>query len=274
MIYSHPFNTFVMKLSAPLTLSLHQIYLWPKFSTPLARYGSQHDGGYLLPPYIRPHLRMVVSFGINVNWSFESSLLKNLSIPLAAYDINDIPFVISRYFFAGVYKFFFKSLSLKDFFARALLLPHFFLFFRGSRSFHVKKIDNKVIEVLLQELPLNTLLKCDIEGSEYSILDQIIFYRAKFAALIFEFHDCVANHTKLKAFIGALSDSHSIVHLHVNNYESPTDDKLLKLVELTICRNDLLENIIDPPCFLPIDGLDSPTIPSLPDILLTKPQNG
>ena len=230
-----------------------------------------NDGGYLIPSYVTPHIEKCISFGINVNWSFESSLLRRQDIPLDAYDINYIPFVLLRFILGGFYKFLRARLDFSSLLRRMHLFFRFFLFFRGSHRFQQKRIDLSSIIPILREIPDNTLLKCDIEGSEYCILDSVLEYRSRLAILVFEFHDCIPNNSQLESFITAISSTHTVVHLHANNFESPSFDGRLNLIELTICRNDLINHISAPPLILPIPLLDTPTLPNRPDITLAKP---
>ena len=63
-------------------------------------------------------------------------------------------------------------------------------FFKGKIAFPVKdKIDtdiNKVFSRIPKEN--NVVLKSDIEGSEYEVIDQILNYSDRIEMLIFEFH--------------------------------------------------------------------------------------
>ena len=63
------------------------------------------------------------------------------------------------------------------------------------------------------EKPL--LLKIDIEGSEYRLLDEIISNQNFLSGLIIEFHDVDLNLNKINEFIENFSLSLSHIHLTI-----------------------------------------------------------
>src|SRR3546814_17298787 len=65
----------------------------------------------------------------------------------------------------------------------------------------------------------NILLKIDIEGAEYEILDAIVVNRKSFVACVIEFHLIDRHHDDLEKFISAMSDDFVVVHFHANNFE-------------------------------------------------------
>lgn len=63
------------------------------------------------------------------------------------------------------------------------------------------------------------LLKIDIEGSEYDLIDIIESYEKNIIGFVIEFHDLDNNISILKNFINNLKD-YKLIHIHGNNYSS------------------------------------------------------
>ena len=74
------------------------------------------------------------------------------------------------------------------------------------------------------------ILKIDIEGDEYKILEQIKKQFLKINLLIIEFHNIHKNLNKLKNFIK--KTKFKIIHIHGNNYGYKQ-----KLVEMTFINS-------------------------------------
>mgnify|MGYP001472731561 CR=1 FL=1 len=75
------------------------------------------------------------------------------------------------------------------------------------------------------------VLKMDIEGNEYNILDDIIQNQKNMIGMVIEFHSCDLMSEKIKLFIEKLSLD--LVHIHVNNYGPVTKDRFPTVIELT-----------------------------------------
>ena len=79
------------------------------------------------------------------------------------------------------------------------------------------------------------ILKIDIEGSEYRILDGIIANHKKLSGLVIEFHDCDINLSKIERFIENFDLK--LVHIHANNHGLVDLDKKIPLaLELTFSK--------------------------------------
>jgi hypothetical protein len=65
----------------------------PKFLCPikprsLVRVGRDNEGGYLVDPIDIDQSDVLVSFGLNDDWSFEKDFVERKNVPLLAYDAS------------------------------------------------------------------------------------------------------------------------------------------------------------------------------------------
>ena len=72
----------------------------------------------------------------------------------------------------------------------------------------MKKYNDKKIDIL----------KLDIEGSEYSMIEQIIKNSSNIKILIIEFHFIKNNKDLFMNSVKKLLNKFDIVHIHANNY--------------------------------------------------------
>ena len=77
-------------------------------------------------------------------------------------------------------------------------------------------------------------LKVDIEGDEYKILDQIIFYSKNLTGLAIEFHEVKKNLNLINSFIDNLPLE--LIYIHPNNAGLLDDEGDPKLVEMTFSK--------------------------------------
>lgn len=121
------------------------------------------------------------------------------------------------------------------------------------------------------------ILKMDVEGAEWSFLAAVSSETlSRFDQMVFEFH--FMTHEKDQSLMNAtlacikkINQTHSLVHLHANNYGSFVifDDKILfpEVLELTYVKTSNYELVDDENIFLPIP-LDQPNDKWRPDIPL------
>ena len=208
-----------------------------KTAVDLVRVGKNHDGGYLIPESDIERSEVLLSLGINDDWSFETDFHRYRNAPVFAFDAS----VNQRFFFQRVLK---TSVRLDRTFVRALKsCVTYGQFFQGSRV-HVMKFvaDDQVgdsfismAEVFKYTSSNRLYLKIDIEGSEYSILDSVLKYADRLTGLAIEFHDCQLHLDEIRDFVEAFELR--LVHVHGNNYappENPLDAP--HVLELTFSR--------------------------------------
>lgn len=191
----------------------------------LLRLGPERDGGYILDKRIINTIKYIVTCGLNDDWDFEKDFQKIRSKTLIlAYDHTvTINFWMKRFIKDFINLFLFKKLRFWKI-VNIFKFLDYFLFFRGQNKHYKLKISNKTIpdkEISLKKILKNKdniLLKIDIEGSEYLILNDILKNYSKINCLIIEFHNIKKNIKKIENFIKKMKN-HKIVHIHGNNIQ-------------------------------------------------------
>ena len=157
----------------------------PYYCDDLIRLGKNNDGGYLINKQDVLMTKKIISFGIGKDCSFEQDFTNINDCELYAFDIN----------------------KLED-----NIKP----FFNKKRKFKKQNINNLDLNKILNSDKI--FLKCDIEGSEYELLDKLIEHNKKFIGLVIEFHEITNNENfnKLTNFISKIDQK--LIHTHINNY--------------------------------------------------------
>lgn len=220
------------------------------------RIGKANDGGYIMVDNFQNDStsKVAYSFGISNDVSWDLDMARR-GFNVFMYDptIDALPMENERFHFfkEGIAGFEFKA-------HRVNTLEHF-------------------IKTNGHELKGNMILKMDVEGAEWSFLATASTQTlSKFDQIVFEFH----NMTKPKdqsvmnatlACIKKINQTHSLVHLHANNYGSIIflDNKILfpDVLELTYVKTANYELVDDENIFLPIP-LDQPNNKRYQDIPL------
>lgn len=203
----------------------------PFVCSDLARLGKDYDGGYLVSKEDVLNSSRLISFGIDNDVSFENDFLNLNKVPIDAYDDK-----IDRCFDnMRVYR---QTIT------------------RGSLT-DILRDDNQVF------------LKCDIEGSEYDILSDIIKNTHRFSGMVIEFHEIheYSKFNELTSFIAKISQK--LVHVHVNNHVYIVQDNthfIPMTIELTFSSSKHIRysDIVNLP-----HALDMPNKHDRPDFRLT-----
>ena len=112
------------------------------------------------------------------------------------------------------------------------------------------------------------MLKCDIEGSEYEIIEDLMYYSDNIDMLVFEFHWIDKNKEKFVNALKKLCQKFAIIHLHANNHYQTLEDGLPIILEISLknkknCSTNELNKFEDS---FPKKDLDFPCNPYLKDI--------
>ena len=221
----------------------------PKFLKPfhidksnLIRIGPKTDGGYVLDKRIIDKVDTLITCGLNDDWEFEKSFFKkNQNSKIFAYDhtVNK-EFWISRFKKDIVSLLLLKKLNLGKI-LDVFKYIEYRLFFRDNRRHFEKKIvfkekNNK--EITITKIINNhnkIVLKVDIEGDEYKILNDIKKKSKKIFFLLIEFHNVHKNLSNIRNFISK-SDL-KIIHIHANNYGGIDKNGIPKVIELSMLNS-------------------------------------
>ena len=252
-------------------------YFMPKFKTQLIRLGKNYDGGYLVPIKSIENTKVLFSFGLNDDFSFEKDFRKKKDINIYCYD-NSVnwKFWIKKFFrdIKNLLLFRIKKSDLKYIF----FYFKYIFFFNSKKKIHYKKFiapkgsnipgvkENEITdldEIFSEKNSKNVFLKIDIEGSEYRILDQIIKYQSSIEGLVIEFHECDINKDLIKNFINNFELK--ITHLHVNNWSLINSENFPSSIEFTFSPKDYCKTDNSEYLSLPLD-LDQPCNPASKDI--------
>ena len=244
----------------------------------LCRLGSAGDGGYLVPETVVEFSQGLISLGVADNWDFEKNFaLINPNAPLNSYDYSVGSLRTLTRFIKKLFRSIFGNESIYSALGEILILFRMRFFFRGNRKFIQKRVVRTVTEprdIAISEvfdlLPFNHLIfKCDIEGFEYEILDEILTKANQITLIVIEFHDINLHYEELVNFISKIRESHELVHLHANNYNSSLGFRgIPEVLELTFSQGK--SNAGFPKRdFLPLSGLDSPNAKHLPDFAIS-----
>ena len=174
-------------------------FLRPIKTSHLARFGEKSDGGYVVDSEIMKNTNTLISFGLGPNWKFELDYLsKNENSKVHIYDHT----VTSYPYIKRIIKYTRRFITFKTN-IEGLLAPikSFSSFKKFLNNKRVKYFKEKISYPMLKSIDTdidkvfsridnneNVIIKCDIEGSEYDIIDQILKYSEKINMLIFEFH--------------------------------------------------------------------------------------
>jgi hypothetical protein len=268
----------------------------------LLRLGQKADGGYVISQRHLSNTEILLSFGINDDWSFERDFLKHKAAKLYAYDysIHTQPFVSQTKFNEALRDycaivigsvFVLRRSKIKEYIRKIravkALYADFHDFFDQRRScyFIPKFIGTRnegeytAFNALFSDLQRNggmdVFIKMDVEGAEFDVLDDLKPFYAGINGLALEFHNLnvIGNDAAFDAIVRDLKTAFSVAHIHANNY-SPVNRKtnLPDTLEITFINNALVpdRDVFSDETY-PIAGLDYPNNPEREDYPLIFP---
>ena len=241
-------------------------FLAPVKSNGLVRVGNAHDGGCVVPEEAVRGADTLLSFGVSTDWSFEQACkAMNPGLTIHAYDHT----VGERHFRGalarGLVKLLLGRASMPNVRKRWRIWCSYRAFFPVSAAHFEEAIHarNKsaghatIEKVFSRTQSQRVFLKVDIEGTEYSVLDDILRYAPRIIALVIEFHETQALRETFCAVVKRLQREFHIVHVHGNNLNHAAPDGLPNVLEITLVRGAASADA-ERRWSLPIDGLDSP----------------
>ena len=236
----------------------------------LVRRGSTNDGGYLIPADISA--KFLISLGLGDDWKFELDLVKHKQVSkFIVFDhsvtlLNLLRILLNR------------KKEIKAFIYRAIILIRYFRDFTLLRKKHVKKkitkygnIENssainlnEIFKEFVVDPKSTIILKIDIEGSEFDIIEQVVEFSSQTLVLIIEFHEILKQKDKFKTSLELLKSKFSLIHTHVNNYGEIDEFSIPNVCEFTFINHNIHRDQ-EKVSRLPRVGLDSPSTPGRPD---------
>ena len=236
----------------------------------LVRRGSRNDGGYLVPLDISA--KLLISLGLGDDWKFELDLIKHKQVS------KFIVFDHSVTLLSLIKKLIIRKRKLKAFIYRLVVLIRYLRDFILFKNLHIKKkitrdgsIKNfneiSLVEIFkncITDAQSTIILKIDIEGSEYEIIEQILECKSQILVLIIEFHEILKMKEKFKSSLEQLKCSFILIHTHANNYGKIDEFSIPDVCEFTFINMNMYATN-KKVSKLPRIGLDSPSNPGRPD---------
>jgi len=241
--------------------------LKPIFTEKLIRLGNNLDGGYVVNDKMINECETCITFGLGDNFSFEKDLKKKKpTTKIYVYDHTINFFYLIKHFFFWLW----HSFRFRKFNTRFLYFLDYLIFFKLNDNNHIKLEISKInsLTKIMNELkitPEKTILKIDIDGAEYEIIDEI--YKFNFLGIIIEFENADKNIDKILHFIDK-NKNLKIIHLHANNFLPIGRNGVPKALEFTFINSNLIKNEIENNRSYPIPEIDFPNNPLKKDIFL------
>ncbi len=231
--------------------------LFPKYYIKdLIRVGSQSDGGYVISNKIIRKADYLLSFGLGDNFRFETDLKKkNPKCKIYVYDHTINFFYWTKHFFYWLW----KSIRFRKY-LKFLTFINYVLFFKIKKNKHHRIKISKINCSLAKTLQINkinhkkTILKIDIDGGEYSIINEIKNYN--FLGLIIEFENAHQNMKKIINFVKN-NKNLTIIHIHGNNF-LPTIKNIPQALEISFINTAFINKKLKNYRSYPIADLDFP----------------
>ena len=249
----------------------------------LIRLGTDHsDGGYIIAADIPGRIGHVVTFGLGYNWDFERDVHAIApSATIHCYDHTVYPAkVIVKMLWAAV------RLPFKPWKRKRMLrttIDYFRFFGAGKPARHFMQMvgttdgpKETTVAAAFARLPKDAdtvFLKCDIEGGEYPIADDLVAVAPRCLGIGLEFHDSGKKLDVILDMVRRLRHTHYLDHLHINNNSVPDDHGIPTVIELTFSRKDVAPDGASLPASAADfarahDGvaLDVPNNPNIPEM--------
>lgn len=252
----------------------------------LIRLGRDNDGGYIIPKIILEKCDGLLSFGINKDWSFEkdfSNYDKILNVHCYDHTLNFLSLfkhTLKSMFMSIVRLLTFDRIRLKKSIEGIGCIYDYITFFQKN-IIHIKRkiSDNnneinisilKTLDKIISNGSKHIFIKMDIEGDEFSALNEFINSKKLVLGFAIEFHDINVRSKEFNDLIKKIKRNYYIAHIHGNNYSKVDQESgLPSSIELTFIVKNLIKGSTVLSNFrYPINGLDQPNKHSRPDIIL------
>jgi hypothetical protein len=230
-----------MKLKLPNEL----IVCLPNVIEEPIRIGCDSDGGYIVPKKILDHCDDLLSCGLGENWSFDQGWKKlKPNSKIHMYD-GTVSIDTMKDYLRDPYQKFFSSDAIHH---KENIGPGYTKF-----SVAIQRLNSKRI-----------LLKMDIEGGEFPLIDEILSNRNIFPCIVIEIHFANWHRSHFIDAVTKLRKEYNLVHLHGNNHTLLGSDGSCDCFEFTFVRNDLSNNHEKRYNFY-LDNIDFSNVPGIDD---------
>ncbi len=211
----------------------------PIESNDLIRLGRNHDGGYVINKSAITNTPLI-SFGVSVDWSFETDYYEKTNAYITMYDgsvnlkkfkLDFLNYLINSISISFIIKMFLKKEFLRNYFFN---LKNKYRIYNGFKKFvNESKVSfyslfvssykdestitlNEVFQKSTESE--NFFLKIDIEGHEYRLVNEILINHNKINGLVIEFHNLDIMLDLFYKQLDDLKEYFYITHVHANNF--------------------------------------------------------
>lgn len=213
------------------------------------RFGKPYDGGYVIPENVISDIDSCITLGVGGDISFELDMFK--SSPRIQFYLYD--HTIS---------------SLPDNF-----INENFHFTQKMVSSTTTENSITISDIIRNHHERHTLLKCDIEGSEYEIFNRELNVD-DIAIFILEMHDIARRYADAVNLLKLINDKFRLFHVHGNNYcrglfkDPHTQSLIPDVIELTFINNNMITTQFHSIAHFPIKNIDFPNNPHCKELPL------
>jgi hypothetical protein len=253
-------------------ISKNYNFLKPKILFNLIRLGKNFDGGYVVSEELIKKSDGLISFGYGNDSSFELDYIRITHKQVHIYDYTFSAIFLTKALLKYLRRFLTFRKKFKDVIYHYKILKAYLELLQNKKisffqkkitKLKKKKIDTNVQEVFNKFTDNNLILKCDIEGGEYEIIEDLLLYKNQICMVIFEFHWIDKKKELFLEKIKKIQEHFSIIHIHGNNHFNFIEDgsNIPIILEITFANNkhcifDKENNSL--PLFFPIQNLDQP----------------
>ena len=247
-------------------------FLIPYKVKKLIRFGRKFDGGYLVCSDATKQIDNLITLGVGDDISFEIDLENNNSLKM----VHMYDYTVNHFLFIKIiFKYFRRLITFRtkiDNFTYSIKNYINFIKFNNKKNVFLykqkvvdeikSKIDTNLYNIFNKIKSSNNLLKLDIEGSEYSIIEQIKKNSSNIKILIIEFHFIKNNKDLFINSVKKLLNNFDIIHIHANNYFNlENNDTFFEVLEITFVNKEINKYKKDLRYNFPIKDLDFECFP-------------
>ncbi len=216
----------------------------------LIRFGRKFDGGYLVCSDAIKQIDNLITLGVGDDVSFERDLEKKLSLKkVHMYDYTVNHFLFLKIIFKYLRRLITFRAKKEDF---IYSIKNYLNFIKFNNKKNVSLFKKKVVKKINENIDISlddildkvksnrNLLKLDIEGGEYSIIDKINQNSLKIKILIIEFHLIRRKKNIFIHSVKKLLNNFDIIHIHANNYFNLTNkDNFFEVLEISFVNKKI-----------------------------------
>jgi hypothetical protein len=265
-----------MATSAPFDLAPFRPYV-----VDLVRVGKDGDGGYVVSRAGIDATRLLLSFGISVDWSFEEDLLSR--VPDARlFAVEGRPSISTLGFATRAARGVLRGRpgEVKHWWHMTREFQRFFS--PATRAYRSAFLvaqpqprgltwDALAVETGIASMPpASVFVKMDIEGGEYDVLPFVLADAAVINSIVIEFHCLDTRWESFATLAAQLDEAFALVHMHGCNFAPLVPGTACPtVIEATFLNRALLPTpAARSVAQYPIEGLDQANDPSHPDYQL------